>query len=52
LEKMLLVAKSLEDEDLFEFDDEKVLLRLERLSKDNQLVNSEDLRDAADVHDS
>jgi hypothetical protein len=47
---VLLVSKLLDDEDIFDFDDERVLVKLERLFGDNDLVNAQD-PDAEDVRD-
>jgi hypothetical protein len=46
------VAQLLEDEDLFDFDDESVLVKLECLFGDDDSVSAQHLRDAEDVRDS
>lgn len=45
------MAKLLEDDDLFEFDDERVLVKLECLFNDNDMVEVQDLRDVGDFRD-
>ena len=43
-----VVSKPLEEEDLFDFDDEGILLKLERLFADNDLAEDQSPRDVND----
>ena len=46
-----VVSKPLEEEDLFDFDDEGILLKLERLFADNDLAEDQSPRDMNDGSD-